>query len=81
MTSTGIPLLNRNGILINYTVYWREYNGTKTGTVLCVNGSLVSCEITGLNHYSRYNVSMVAYTSKGPSPFVWYTVLTREGGM
>ncbi|KAK3732804.1 hypothetical protein QZH41_017706, partial [Actinostola sp. cb2023] len=79
VTSTGVPLLNRNGILLNYTVYWISYDGSSHGMSSCVNSTLITCEITGLKSYSWYNVTITSYTRIGAGHYsVWYTVLTDE---
>lgn len=81
MSTTGVPIRDRNGIIVNYTVYWTAYDGSTKGMASCIDATLITCTIMGLNPYTRYNLSMTSYTCKGAGPYTtWYTVLTSESG-
>lgn len=48
---------------------------------MVVHGTRTSEEVTGLKLFSRYEVSVAAFNSKGESPHSpWHHFITPEGG-
>lgn len=81
VTSTGVPVHNRNGIILKYQVNWTAYDGSSQGIESCVNSTLITCYITGLKFYTLYNISMTSFTRLGAGNYsTLLTVLTAEWG-
>ena len=57
----------QNGIITGYTITYRSQTEHDNGNVL-VNGSVRQMELTGLNEYVNYNITVFASTVKGAGP-------------
>ena len=69
-----VPSIDQNGVITMYEVF---YDGTFNGSVFTVG---VSVNITGLEEFVVYNISVRAYTSVGSGPFIDNAVLVMTGG-
>ena len=82
VTWEDVPAIHRNGIIINYEVQFEPLQFTAelmTDTITTTN---LSINITGLEEYVEYNISVRAYTSVGPGPYSDpVTERTLEDGM
>ena len=58
-----VPSIDQNGVITMYEVF---YGGTFNGSVFTVG---VSVNITGLEEFVVYNISVRAYTRVGSGPF------------
>ena len=56
----------QNGVIIGYNI---SYYSVPGGTISNRATTDTSYDITGLNPYTLYNVSVAAYTSVGTGPF------------
>ena len=78
-----VPLMEQNGAIIRYEVMYtplETFEETLGSHLTNVSGS-DSVDLTGLEEYVNYNISLRAYTSVGAGPYsVGVTVLTMEGG-
>ena len=64
-----VPMIDQNGIIINYEVQFEPLQFTgelETETIITTN---LTASITGLEEYVQYNISVRAYTSVGPGPY------------
>ena len=65
-----VPAINRNGEITMYEV---QYDPLETfeGQIFTetTNTSLMCTDLTGLEEYVMYNISVRAYTSAGPGPY------------
>ena len=65
-----VPLINQNGLIVNYEVRYiplMTFEGQiSTATV---NTTYLNTILTGLQEYVEYNISVRAYTSEGPGPY------------
>ena len=83
VTWEEVPSIDQNGIIITYEVYYQPLE-TFNGTIMkeTVNSSELFRELTGLEGFVKYNISVRAYTSQGPGPFSDdITQITQEDGM
>ena len=57
------------------------FGGNVGSNITTVSGSELSVNLTGLQEYINYNISLRAFTSVGAGPYsVTMTVLTSEDG-
>ena len=65
MSWTRLPILDRNGVITRYTVY---YSQSKDKPPKSINSSSLSANITGLSPFTDYimNVSASTYVGEGP---------------
>ena len=78
-----VPSIDRNGIIVVYEVCYQSLE-TFSGTIMkkVVNVSELFLELTDLEEFVEYNISVRAYTSQGPGPFSDnITQMTQEDGM
>ena len=65
-----VPAINQNGQITMYEV---QYDPLQTfdGQIYTetTNTSLMCTNLTGLEEYVEYNISVRAYTSEGPGPY------------
>lgn len=61
-----VPLSERNGVILNYTVSYKEatHGSAKTGTA-AVDEPKNSTTLKGLNKYTNYSITVFASTMKG----------------
>ena len=66
----GVPAIDRNGEITEYEVQYEplETFGGQISTST-VNTSMLSINLTGLQEFVDYNISVRAYTSAGPGPY------------
>ena len=67
MTWEELRGLDENGIITNYEVQFEPLQFTLM--LASVNTTNLSVNITGLEEYVEYNISVRAYTSVGPGPY------------
>ena len=65
-----VPAIDRNGEITEYEVQYEplETFGGQISTST-VNTSMLSINLTGLQEFTDYNISVRAYTSAGPGPY------------
>ena len=78
-----VPAINRNG---NITMYEIEYAPLECELMvesIDTTGSVLMVNLTGLEEYVEYNITVRAYTSEGPGPYSHPPVTERtlEDGM
>ena len=62
-----VPLDSRNGIIIRYTIHFRDEEKDKDGSKI-VTASAVNATVNGLRQKAEYSFWIVAATSKGDGP-------------
>ena len=69
MSWEDVPVVQKNGIIIKYTITYRSLTENHNGHVT-VTGKPPSLtgEITGLREYVEYNITVFASTVKGDGP-------------
>ena len=60
----SVPAENRNGIIISYTVTYKDLPGGSTNSKVA-NAATTQATLTGLKKYTNYSIAMFASTSKG----------------
>ena len=78
-----VPSIDQNGIIITYEVCYQPLE-TFNGTIMkeTINSSELFRELTDLEGFVEYNISVRAYTSQGSGPFSDdITQITQEDGM
>ena len=70
VTWEEVPAIDRNGEITKYEVQYEplETFGGQIATST-VNTSMLSINLTGLQEFVDYNISVRAYTSAGPGPY------------
>ncbi len=68
VTWTTLPEIDRNGVITQYEVFYISTFDFVNGSITA-NRDTFSVNITGLEEFVVYNVTMRAYTSVGPGPF------------
>ena len=70
MSWEEVPAIDRNGVITEYEVQYEplETFGSQIATST-VNTSMLSINLTGLQEFVDYNISVRAYTSAGPGPY------------
>ena len=69
MTWEELRGLYENGIITNYEIEFEPLQFTDGLMPASVNTTNLSVNITGLEEYVEYNISVRAYTSVGPGPY------------
>ena len=62
-----VPADQQNGIITVYTITYHSQTENKTGNVQ-VNGSVRQKDLTNLQEYVNYNITVFASTVKGDGP-------------
>ena len=77
-----VPPIDQNGIITIYEVMYtplETFGGTVEGDTVNVSGLNLSVDLTGLEEYVNYTISVRTSTSVGAGPYsVAVTVLTLE---
>ena len=66
-----VPDISRNGIIIMYEVQYEPletFNGTISIETVNTSEPVLMLNLTDLEEYVEYNISVRAYTSTGPGP-------------
>ena len=65
-----VPAIDRNGVITEYEVQYEPLE-TFDGQISTstINTSMLSINLTELQEYVDYNISVRAYTSAGPGPY------------
>lgn len=75
-----LPLM-RNGIIVGYTVFYRETNLLPDAGYLSVNTTASSVTLANLTVFTEYSVKVAAFTGAGMGhESEVKTVVTQEGG-
>ena len=69
VTWEEVPAIDENGIIINYEIEFVPLQFTEILVNDSVNTTNLFIDITGLQEYVEYDISVRAYTSVGPGPF------------
>ena len=67
-----VPDISRNGIIIMYEVQYEPletFNGTISIETVNTSEPVLMLNLTDLEEYVEYNISVRAYTSTGPGPY------------
>ena len=64
-----VPMINQNGIIINYEVQFEPLDFPADIFVDPLTTTNLSLLVTGLEEYVNHNISVRAYTSVGPGPY------------
>ena len=82
VTWEEVAMIDQNGIITDYEVEFEPLQFTDGLMLASVNTTNLSVNITGLEEYVEYNISVRAYTSVGPGPYSDpVTERTSEDGM
>ena len=69
MSWDEVPVVQRNGIILKYTITYRSLTENHSGNVTVTgNPPALTGEITGLREYVEYNITVFASTVKGDGP-------------
>ena len=60
----SVPAENRNGIIMSYTVTYKELPGGNTNSRVA-NATTAQATLTGLKKYTNYSIAVLASTLKG----------------
>ena len=60
----SVPAENRNGIIMSYTVTYKELPGGSTNSKVA-NAATTQATLTGLKKYTNYSITVFASTLKG----------------
>ena len=73
--------IDQNGVITMYeVVYLGEFDLTNR-SVFTLDGDTLTVNITGVEEFAEYNISVRAYTSVGPGPYSQVQMeLTMEDG-
>ena len=81
VTWEEVPAIDENGIIITYEIEFVPLQFTEILVTGSINTTNLLINITGLQEYVEYDISVRAYTSVGPGPFsVAITNRTFEDG-
>ena len=67
-----VPPIDQNGDITMYEVFYEPletFNGTIMSTTTTVDGTARAVNLTGLEEYVNYTISVRAYTSAGEGPY------------
>ena len=67
-----VPAINENGIIVLYEIQFvplETFDGTLVTETVNTSGPALTMNLTGLQEYAEYNISVRAYTSVGPGPY------------
>ena len=66
-----IPEISRNGIIVNYQVQFQRSppDGLSSGSVVTIRSNSLDVNITELEEYANYSISVRASTSAGPGNY------------
>ena len=80
-----VPPIDQNGVITEYEVMYtplETFGGTLQSVTVTVLEPERSVNLTGLQEYVNYDISIRAFTNEGPGPYsVAMTILTDEDGM
>ena len=76
-----VPDAYRNGVIRGYKVYYLEANSNGSSLTEDVPSGQQSLSITGLKKFTLYNVTVLAYTSKGDGAITSEVLMTDQDGM
>lgn len=76
-----MPDAYRNGVIRGYKVYYLEANSNGSSLTEDVPSGKQSLSITGLKKFTLYNVTVLAYTSKGDGAITSEELMTDQDGM
>ena len=72
MTWDPVPLIDQNGIITVYEVLYQPqetFNGAIDALERNVSGTLTSVDLTDLQEFVTYTISVRAFTSVGEGPY------------
>ena len=72
MSWEEVPAISQNGEIIIYEVQYKPletFNGTISIERVNTSGPVLMMNLTGLEEYVEYNISVRAYTSTGAGPY------------
>ena len=68
-----VPSIDQNGVITMYEVLYEPletFNGSIMSNTTTVDGSARAVNLTGLEEYVNFNISVRAYTSAGEGPYI-----------
>ena len=75
-----VPDAYKNGIILGYKVHYTEINGNGSSVTENLPPSQQSLNIKGLKKFTLYNVTVLAYTSKGDGVVSVKVLMTDQDG-
>ena len=75
-----VPDPYKNGIIEGYKVHYMEIDGNGSAVTEDFPPSQRSLSIEGLKKFTLYNVTVLAYTSKGDGVVTWKVLMTDQDG-
>ena len=67
-----VPAIDENGIIVLYEIQFvplETFDGALVTKTVNTSGPVLTMNLTGLQEYVEYNISVRAYTSVGPGPY------------
>ena len=72
-----VPENDKNGIIKGYNVTYKDWR-TGVEKTQTVNASASQVELTGLNKFTKYDISVLAFTVKGSGPLSSTITVTTD---
>ena len=79
VTWTAVSEIEQNGNITRYEVLYRSTLDFTNGSVSTMDGDTFTANITELEEFVLYNITVRAYTMVGPGPFS-EVAMERTGG-
>ena len=67
-----VPAIDENGIIVLYEIQFvplETFDGALVTETVNTSGPVLTTNLTGLQEYVEYSISVRAYTSVGPGPY------------
>ena len=72
-----VPENGKNGIIKGYNITYKDWR-TGVEKTQTVNASASQVDLTGLNKFTKYNISVLAFTVKGGGPLSSTITVTTD---
>ena len=69
VTWNVIPTLSRNGIIVKYSIAYKQANSSDSWKVMSVDPQTFRAEITQLQYDKTYDIKVAGKTSVGQGPY------------
>ena len=79
VTWTAVSEIEQNGVITRYEVLYKSTLDFTNGSVFTMDGDTFTANITELEEFVLYNITVRAYTMVGPGPFSEVS-MKRTGG-
>ena len=64
-----VPAIDENGIIVLYEIQFVPLETFDDAETVNTSGPVLTTNLTGLQEYVEYSISVRAYTSVGPGPY------------